>query len=192
MRSRTQVTQNLGGWLHRTATHLALDMLRSETARRHREIAYADQNNHEACTWAELSPCVDQALTELPEELRALLVDHYLMGKSQVELAERTGLSAATISRRVHQGLEELRERLKLKGIYALPAVLAGLLCHVAARGGLAKSLDPAALETAPGAAAIGASARRRGGDPADRMAVLRQLRAVSSIEQCAAGAGQS
>src|SRR5580658_179854 len=94
MRSPNQVTQNLGGWLHRTATHLALDILRSETSRRHREIVYADENKHEASTWAELSPCVDQAMTELPEELRTLLVEHYLMGRSQVELAERTGLSA--------------------------------------------------------------------------------------------------
>jgi RNA polymerase sigma-70 factor (ECF subfamily) len=156
MRSPNQVTQNLGGWLHRTATHLALDILRSETSRRHREIVYADENKHEASTWAELSPCVDQAMTELPEELRTLLVEHYLMGRSQVELAERTGLSAATISRRVHQGLDELRERLKLKGVYALPAVLAGLLCHVAARQA------PASLTTQLGKMALLHSAAGR------------------------------
>jgi RNA polymerase sigma factor (sigma-70 family) len=149
MRCPTQITQNLGGWLHRTATHLALDMLRSETARRHREIVYSSQCEHEASTWAELSPCVDQAMTELPEELRMLLVEHYLMGRSQAELAERTGLSAATISRRVHQGLEELRRHLRLKGVYALPAVLAGLLCHVAARQA------PASLTTQLGKMAL-------------------------------------
>jgi RNA polymerase sigma factor (sigma-70 family) len=156
MRSPNAITQNLGGWLHRTATHLALDILRSENSRRHREIAYADQNQHEATTWAELSPCVDQALTELPEELRTLLVEHYLMGKTQAELAERTGLSAATISRRVQEGLAELRERLKLKGVFALPAVLAGLLCHVAARQA------PASLTTQLGKMALLHSAAGR------------------------------
>jgi RNA polymerase sigma-70 factor (ECF subfamily) len=134
MRRPHEVHQNLGGWLHRTATHLALDSLRSESARKRREIAYTRPCQRDASTWAELSPCVDQAISELPEELRALMVRHFLLGHTQAQLAEETGLSPATISRRMHQGLEELRRRLRLKGIYALPAVLAGLLCHVAAR----------------------------------------------------------
>jgi RNA polymerase sigma-70 factor (ECF subfamily) len=134
MRRPHEVHQNLGGWLHRTATHLALDSLRSESARKRREIAYTRPCQRDASTWAELSPCVDQAISELPEELRALMVRHFLLGHTQAQLAEETGLSPATISRRMHQGLEELRRRLRLKGVYALPAVLAGLLCHVAAR----------------------------------------------------------
>jgi hypothetical protein len=66
--------------------------------------------------------------------LRSILVEHYLMGRTQAELAEASGLCPATICRRVKQGIEELRRRLRLKGIDAMPAVLAGLLCHVAAR----------------------------------------------------------
>jgi len=134
MRRPHDIHQNLGGWLHRTATHLAVDSLRSETSRKRREIAYTRPYDRDASTWAELSPCIDQALSELSEELRTLLVRHFLMGQTQAQLAEETGLSAATISRRMHQGLDELRQRLRLKGVYALPAVLAGLLCHVAAR----------------------------------------------------------
>src|SRR5947209_992622 len=34
------VTQSLGGWLHRSATRLAVDARRSETSRRNREITY--------------------------------------------------------------------------------------------------------------------------------------------------------
>jgi RNA polymerase sigma-70 factor, ECF subfamily len=134
MRRPHEVHQNLGGWLHRTVTHLAVDSLRSESSRKRREIAYTRPCERDASTWAELSPCVDQALSELPEELRTLLVRHFLMGQTQAQLAEETDLSPATISRRMHQGLDELRRRLRLKGVYALPAVLAGLLCHVAAR----------------------------------------------------------
>jgi RNA polymerase sigma-70 factor (ECF subfamily) len=134
MRRPHEVRQNLGGWLHRTATHLALDSLRSETSRRKREIVYSTQCTQEACTWAELSPAVDQALTDMPEESRTLLIEHFLMGKSQAQLAAETGLSASTVSRRMHQALDELRQHLRLKGVYAMPAVLAGLLCHVAAR----------------------------------------------------------
>jgi RNA polymerase sigma-70 factor (ECF subfamily) len=134
MRRPHEVRQNLGGWLHRTATHLALDSLRSETARKRREIVYTRECDHEASTWAELSPAVDQALADMPEELRNLLVQHFLLGKSQAELATDTGQSPSTISRRMHAALDELRQHLRLKGVYALPAALAGLLCHVAAR----------------------------------------------------------
>jgi RNA polymerase sigma factor (sigma-70 family) len=134
MRRPHEVRQNLGGWLHRTATHLALDSLRSETSRRRREIIYSTQCQQEASSWAELSPAVDQALTDMPEESRTVLIEHFLLGKSQAQLAADMGLSASTISRRMHQALAELRQHLRLKGVYALPAVLAGLLCHVAAR----------------------------------------------------------
>jgi len=134
MRRPHEVRQNLGGWLHRTATHLALDSLRSETSRRRREITYTVECDHEASTWAELSPSVDQALAEMPEELRTLLVNHFLLGKTQAQLAAESGQSPSTISRRMHQALGELREHLRLKGVFALPAVLAGLLCHVTAR----------------------------------------------------------
>jgi RNA polymerase sigma-70 factor (ECF subfamily) len=134
MRRPHDIKQNVGAWLHRTATHLALDCLRSESSRRKREIAYEGDCEREASTWAELSPAIDQALTELPEELQLLLVRHYLLGQTQAELAEQTGHSPATISRRMKAALEELRLRLRLKGLTALPAVLAGLLCHVAAR----------------------------------------------------------
>jgi len=134
MRRPHEVRQNLGGWLHRTATHLALDCLRSESSRHRREIAYTRDCDHEASSWSELSPCVDQALTEMPEELRILLVSHFLLGKSQAQLAAEMGQSPSTISRRMHHALDELRLHLRLKGVYALPAALAALLCHVTAR----------------------------------------------------------
>lgn len=134
MRRPHEVRQNLGGWLHRTATHLALDSLRSETSRRKREITYTTECDHEASTWAELSPCVDQALAEMPEETRMLLVSHFLLGKSQAQLAVEMNQSPSTISRRMHHALGELRSHLRLKGVFALPAALAGLLCHATAR----------------------------------------------------------
>jgi RNA polymerase sigma-70 factor (ECF subfamily) len=168
MRRPHEVNQNLGGWLHRTATHLAVDALRSESSRKRREIAYTRDFDRDASSWAELSPCVDQALSELPEELRTLLVRHFLLGRTQAQLAEENELSPATISRRMHQGLEELRQRLRLKGIYALPAVLAGLLCHVAVRqapAGLVRELGKMTLFSSATAGgfknAAGAAIRR-------------------------------
>jgi len=157
MQRPREVKSNLGGWLHRTATHLALDALRSQSARRRREIAYTGQSEHEASSWAELSPCVDQALTEMPEELRTLLVQHFLMGRTQADLAEESGQSAATISRRIQEGLEELRGRLRMKGLYAAPAALAALLGEVWARqapAGLMRELGKMTMLCGAGGAA--------------------------------------
>jgi RNA polymerase sigma-70 factor (ECF subfamily) len=130
MRRPHEVRQNLGGWLHRTATHLALDSLRSESARRRREIIYSLECDHEASTWAELSPAVDQALAEMPEGPRLLLVQHFLLGKTQAQLAAEAGQSPSTISRRMQSALDDLRDHLRLKGLCAFPGALAGLLTH--------------------------------------------------------------
>jgi len=146
------INQSLGTWLHRTATHLSIDVLRSDASRRRREISYSETRDREASSWAELSPALDQALSELPEELRVLMVQHFLLGRPQADLAAEAGQSPATISRRIHRGLDELRQRLRRKGVYAVPAALAGLLCHASARSApaaLMRELGKMAMYTA-------------------------------------------
>src|SRR5687768_10366965 len=102
MRSPDRCNQSLGGWLHRLATRLAVDALRSERSRRRREQAYEEPRQAlqetgrstdapDLLAWRELSPRIDEALTELPEPARDLLVAHFLRGRSQTELAKETG-----------------------------------------------------------------------------------------------------
>lgn len=57
-----EVHTSLPAWLHRTATHLAIDAIRSDGARQRRKISYCQTSDRAASTWAELSPAVDQAL----------------------------------------------------------------------------------------------------------------------------------
>jgi RNA polymerase sigma-70 factor (ECF subfamily) len=115
------VTQSLGGWLHRAATHLAIDAKRSGLSRRNREKTYwmarEAEGGHEP-KWEEVSPYVDQALNELPDSLRTLLVRHFLQGTPQAELAEEADASPATISRKIKAGIEELQRLLRKKGLY--------------------------------------------------------------------------
>src|SRR5271170_4402994 len=98
------VTQSLGGWLHRAATHLAIDAKRSDLSRRNREKTYwmarEKEGGHEP-QWEEVSPYVDQALNELPEPMRTLLVRHFLQGTPQADLAAEADASPATISRKI-------------------------------------------------------------------------------------------
>lgn len=122
------VTQSLGGWLHTAATRLAIDAARSESSRAHREAAYEPPPQSEATVWSEISPHVDQALAELPDEARTLLVRHFLMGKTQCQLAAEMGASPATVCRKIKQGVQTLRERLRGKGIVVAVAALVTLL----------------------------------------------------------------
>src|SRR5829696_2237557 len=81
MRSPDRCSQSLGGWLHRLATRLAVDALRSERSRRRREQTYepparADDDASrpgdapDLVAWRELSPRIDEALSELPGPAR--------------------------------------------------------------------------------------------------------------------------
>jgi len=122
------VSQSLGGWLHTAATRLAIDAARSETSRAHREAAYEPAPASEVTLWSEISPHVDQALADLPDDFRLLLVRHFLMGKTQCQLAAEMSASPASVCRKIKLGVEALRARLRAKGVIVSLAVLTTLL----------------------------------------------------------------
>ncbi len=125
------VNRSVGAWLHRTATRRCLDVLRSESARAKRERVYSRDYYHGHAnppSWNVLSPQIDEALTQLSEPTRSLLVEHFLGGKTQRQLAQETNASTATVSRRIKQGLQELRKHLKTSGLVVGGAALASML----------------------------------------------------------------
>ncbi len=136
MKQPQAVSQSLGAWLHRAATNLAVDAVRSDSARRRRELEYTEDaaREHDAAaatdsaSWAEISPFVDEALAELPDEDRILLIEHFLRGRPQNELAAEAKTSAATLSRRVRSAVEALQQKLRRRGLSAAPLALTGLL----------------------------------------------------------------
>lgn len=122
-----EVTRSLGAWLHRVATHLAIDSLRREGTRTSYELRaaqHAEQLRDEAAadpepTWAAVGPKLDAALAELPDASRDIIVRHFLMQQSQRQIAQDTGMSQPTVSRRVAVALEQLRKRLGQSGVIA-------------------------------------------------------------------------
>jgi RNA polymerase sigma-70 factor (ECF subfamily) len=118
------VKQSVGGWLHTAATRLAIDAVRSEASRAQREARYERKPASESMQWAEISPHVDQALAELPDDIRALLVRHFLQNVSQCILAGELRTSPATVSRRIKTGVEMLRKQLSKKGVCIAAALL--------------------------------------------------------------------
>jgi RNA polymerase sigma factor (sigma-70 family) len=127
MRKPTAVNHSLAGWLYTAASQLSIDAIRSDSARRHREAAYVEQveqERGEVSNWKDISPHIDEALLELPEETRVLLVRHFLESRSQTELAKEYGTSISTISRHIRQGVDLLRAKLGRKGITVAVLVL--------------------------------------------------------------------
>jgi len=122
-----RITGSLAGWLHRVATGQAIDLVRSNAARRRREQAYAAMPR-ETDQWADVSPLVDEALNQLDDSQREVLMRHFFEGQTMTEIAAAQGVSQPTVSRRVEQALDALRGRLKAKGVLVGAALLVATL----------------------------------------------------------------
>ena len=122
------VTGSLPGWLHRVATHKAIDQIRRDATRKHREAEYMAARPHEAAEWKDISPHVDEGLNLLDPHLRSILISHFLEGRSTREIARAHGLSQATISRRIEAGVEQLRAGLRRRGVLVAAGALGLLL----------------------------------------------------------------
>jgi len=70
----------------------------------------------EVQTWQALSGHVDKALEKLNRPLRAMLLDHFMAGKTETQIARDRGISQATVSRHINDGLSQLRGILKRQG----------------------------------------------------------------------------
>lgn len=131
MCSPGKVNRSVGAWLHRTATRRSLDVLRSDTARTRRERVYSNEYYNGRAnppSWNVLSPKIDEALAKLEEPTRSLLIEHFLAGKSQRQLAKESHTSTATICRRIKQGLRELRKHLNGMGLVVAGATMINML----------------------------------------------------------------
>ncbi len=122
------VTGSLPGWLHRVATHKAIDQVRRDATRRHREAEYVAARPQEEAEWKDISPYVDEGLNLLDPHLRTILISHFLEGRSTREIARVQGISQATISRRIESGVELLRAGLRRRGVLVAAGALGILL----------------------------------------------------------------
>lgn len=156
------ITQSLAGWLHRSAIYRAKMTVRGESRRHVRESdPAADWNDENANEWHEIEPLVDELLDEMPENLRSLLVEHFLEQRTQRDIAQRHRLSQSTVSRQIESGLQLLRAGLKAKGITCGLGLAAILTVHTAhaAPATLSASLGKIAMSGIGTGNAAGAAA---------------------------------
>ncbi|MCL4852391.1 MAG: sigma-70 family RNA polymerase sigma factor [Bryobacteraceae bacterium] len=155
---------NLAAWLHRVAVNKSRDRVKASSRRRDREQRYMKTQPTETVTqWREIEALVDEAIADLPIELREVVVAHFMLSESQASVAERLGVSRQTVTNRVGKGVERIREALRQRGVpIAATTLVAGLAANLAeaAPATLVASAGKMAVSGVPaGTAAAGAMA---------------------------------
>jgi RNA polymerase sigma factor (sigma-70 family) len=118
-RNSDRVTESVGAWLHRVAWRRACNVIRNEvTRRRYEETGAESLHERDEAIWDEIEPHIDEVLNELPDKVRQSIVEHFLEGRTQQQVAVRLGVSQATVSRLLDCGISEVRSRLQRRQLF--------------------------------------------------------------------------
>lgn len=129
--TRGRIRGSAGAWLYGVATRRCLYKLRSDRNRRARENLFVSQQAPEPSTrvaWNEVYRHIDEALAELPEHLREVVVAHYLCNERHAAIAARLKIPRRTVSYRINRGVAELRNILSSRSLTLTAPVLSSLL----------------------------------------------------------------
>ena len=153
----------LEGWLHETTRLTALSFLRGERRRQFREQeAYMQstlQENHDAVTWNQLAPLLDEAVARLGKKDRDAVMLRFFKDKNLREVAAALNVNEAAAQRRVHRAVEKLRGFFTKRGVALSSVAITGAISAnsvQAAPVALAKSVTAVAI--VKGAAASGST----------------------------------
>ena len=191
------ITGSVAGWLHRVATHKAVDMIRRDSSRRRREVEYVSERAIDRDNWDEISPYVDEALAELDADVRHVLTEHFLSGRSMTDIAAGLEVSQPAVSMKIKDGLTQLRGMFRRRGLLVGAAVLGVMLTEntaVAAPVGVLNELRKMAIVSGASAAVStgSAGAATAGGAKAVAGAAFTAVKAkvVTGVAIAAIGAG--
>lgn len=118
----------VGSWLCGTAYRISLKAKAAAARRRAQEKRASTMpkiDPESEAAWHELKPVLDEELNRLPEKYRIPLVLCYLEGKTNEVAARELGWAPGSMSYRLAQARERLRERLVRRGV-ALSTALIG------------------------------------------------------------------
>ena len=130
--AKLQERASITGWLHETARNLAINTVRSEERRRQREketvaMNHPDTNDAEDL-WGQIAPRLDEALAQLNDIERDVLLWRYFERRTAEQIGGRLGLTSEAAQKRVARALDRLRGILAKRGLSAPTANLAALL----------------------------------------------------------------
>ena len=158
LRDRTVLT----GWLYETTRFTAARFIRTRVRRQIREQeAFMQSSLNEPDTdgvWRQLSPLLEEAMTQLGEKDRALLALRFFENKSGAETAAALGIQEWAVHKRTSRAVEKLRGFFSRRGVSVSAGVLIAAVSAnslQAAPAGLAVTVTAAA---AKGAAVSGST----------------------------------
>jgi RNA polymerase sigma factor (sigma-70 family) len=158
LRERTVLT----GWLYETTRFTAARFIRTRVRRQIREQeAYMQSSLNEPDAdgvWRQLSPLLEEAMTQLGEKDRALLALRFFENKSGAETAAALGIQEWAVHKRTSRAVEKLRTFFGRRGVSVSAGVLIAAVSAnslQAAPVGLAVTVTAAA---AKGAAVSGST----------------------------------
>lgn len=107
-------------WLAKVVVNESLVFVRRRKSEQRARSQYpvSGENGVQPCEQAEFRERLQDALDQLPEQTRMVVVLRLLDGMSGNEVKSLLGCSASEVSRRLHQGMERLR--VMLAGQYAI------------------------------------------------------------------------
>lgn len=151
---------SLAGWLYATARLSALDTLRREQRRLHRETKAEAMSLSNSTSpqphWETIRPVLDDALQDLDERERLPVILRFFGQQSFSAIAQQLGVSENAAQKRVDRALDLLNSALGKRGIASTAALLGASLSHAAitAPTALATTVSTAALTTSVAAPA--------------------------------------
>lgn len=133
---------SLAAWLHGVAYRCACRLRKRQrerplSAQSEEVIAMNEETTDPLCELARKLnlDALDRELENLPQHLREPLIEHYLLGNTTPQIAERMDMSVSAVEGRLRRGRRTLRTRLARRGIsLSVLAVGSGLFQeHLAA-----------------------------------------------------------
>jgi len=125
----------LAGWLYRTASNQAIDLVRTERRRREREANAMNETESpgfESADWRQLIPVVDEVIERLPSLDRSAILLRFLEGQPFPAVAAELQVSEPACRKRVARALDRMRVLLRRRGIASTAAALEAALSSMA------------------------------------------------------------
>jgi len=153
----------LAAWLHRTTINASISLWRSENRRQAREqhAAVMPSDSTDNAQWEEIAPIVDDALNELNDADRQVVLLRFFERRSMRDLGLALGISEDAAKMRVSRALDHLRAACGNRGVACAAGVLAVLLTERAVEAASAAALISLAALQIPAAVQIAATTLR-------------------------------
>ena len=112
----------LAGWLYTCVRNVAANLKRSEQRRLVREkeacsMLESNQSNEDEVVWMQVRPVLDEAMHELDEKDRAVVILRFFEQRSLREVGVNVGINENAARMRVDRALDRLRDLLARRGI---------------------------------------------------------------------------